>query len=170
MTLKCNQGHWKLYEWVKLNEYYHHAKFDIYYIYSQRKLQRKRFCHTQTLSWPNTDYYRLTFFKRVKEQCLTFRVLYDNGAVLQKGHQQTGGLGRAGCFQRQWRRLFGNACKNNRWPAQSISQQRSSKGWLLLCQRLVRVIFDPIRLGNLHHSNQTSSPKVASFCRVDKRK
>ena len=39
-----------------------------------------------------------------------------------------------------------------------------------LCQHLVRAIFDQIRLGNLHHSNQTSSPKVASFCRVDKRK
>ena len=33
MTLK-NQGHWKWYEWVKLNMYYHHAKFDIYHIYS----------------------------------------------------------------------------------------------------------------------------------------
>ena len=32
--LKYNQGHWKQYEWVKLNKYYHHAKFDIYYVYS----------------------------------------------------------------------------------------------------------------------------------------
>ena len=31
-TLKYNQGHWKWYEWEKLNKYYCHAKFDIYYI------------------------------------------------------------------------------------------------------------------------------------------
>ena len=34
MTLKYKQGHWKWYEWVKFDEYYHHAKFDIYHIYS----------------------------------------------------------------------------------------------------------------------------------------
>ena len=34
VTLKYNQGHWKWYAWVKLNEYYHHAKFDIYHVYS----------------------------------------------------------------------------------------------------------------------------------------
>ena len=38
MTLKYNQGHWEWYEWVKLSEYYRHAKFDvIYHIYSVRK-------------------------------------------------------------------------------------------------------------------------------------
>ena len=31
MTLKYNHGHWNWYEWVKLNEYYHHAKLDIYH-------------------------------------------------------------------------------------------------------------------------------------------
>ena len=34
VTLKYNQGHCKWYELVKLNEYYHRAKFDIYHIYS----------------------------------------------------------------------------------------------------------------------------------------
>ena len=34
MTLKYNQGHWKWYEWVQLNEFYHDADFDIYHIYS----------------------------------------------------------------------------------------------------------------------------------------
>ena len=33
VTLKYGQGHWKWYEQVKLNEEYHHAKFDIYYIH-----------------------------------------------------------------------------------------------------------------------------------------
>ena len=33
MTLKYNQGHWKWYKWIKLNEYYHHAEFEIYHIY-----------------------------------------------------------------------------------------------------------------------------------------
>ena len=35
--MKYNQGHWKWYEWVTLSEYYHHAKFDIYHIYSVRE-------------------------------------------------------------------------------------------------------------------------------------
>ena len=34
VTLKYNQGHRKWYEWVKLNKYYHHEKFDIYHVYS----------------------------------------------------------------------------------------------------------------------------------------
>ena len=35
VTLKYNQGHWKWQGWVKLNEYYHHAKsFYVYHIYS----------------------------------------------------------------------------------------------------------------------------------------
>ena len=34
VTLKYNQGHWKWHEWVKLSEYYHQAKSDIYDIYS----------------------------------------------------------------------------------------------------------------------------------------
>ena len=32
VTLNYNQGHRKWYECVKLNEHYHHAKFDIYNI------------------------------------------------------------------------------------------------------------------------------------------
>ena len=42
--------HWKWYEWAKLNEYYHHAMFDSYHIYSVWK--NWSFCHIQTLSWP----------------------------------------------------------------------------------------------------------------------
>ena len=34
VTLKHNQGHWKWYEWIKLNEYNHHARFDVYHIYN----------------------------------------------------------------------------------------------------------------------------------------
>ena len=34
VTLKYNKGHPKWYEWVKLNEYFYHAKIDIYHIYS----------------------------------------------------------------------------------------------------------------------------------------
>ena len=28
------------YEWVKVNEHYHHAKFNIYYIYSVQEIQK----------------------------------------------------------------------------------------------------------------------------------
>ena len=37
MTLKYNEGHKKWYEWVKLNQYYHHAKFDNYHTYTVRE-------------------------------------------------------------------------------------------------------------------------------------
>ena len=37
VTLKCNQDHRKWYEWVKLNENYYHAQFDIYHGYSVRE-------------------------------------------------------------------------------------------------------------------------------------
>ena len=61
MTLKYNQGHWKWYEWVKRNEYYHHAKFDIYYIiYSVRENRNVKIStHTDTrpAGRPNTDHY-----------------------------------------------------------------------------------------------------------------
>ena len=40
VTLQYNQGHWNQYEWLKLDEQYHHAKLDLYYIYSVRKQQR----------------------------------------------------------------------------------------------------------------------------------
>ena len=36
MTFKYDQGHWKWHEQVKLNEYYHRAKFNIYRIHSIR--------------------------------------------------------------------------------------------------------------------------------------
>ena len=34
VTFKYSQGHWKWYEQVKLNEWYHHATVDIYHIHS----------------------------------------------------------------------------------------------------------------------------------------
>ena len=34
VPLKYGQGHWKWYEQLQLNKEYHHAKFDIYHIYS----------------------------------------------------------------------------------------------------------------------------------------
>ena len=37
VMLKYNQGNWKWYEWVKLNEHYRHTKFDIYHVYCVRK-------------------------------------------------------------------------------------------------------------------------------------
>ena len=37
IKMKYNQGHWKRCEWIKLNEYNHRAKFDIYHIYSVPK-------------------------------------------------------------------------------------------------------------------------------------
>ena len=37
VTLKYGQGHRKWYEQVKLNEYYHQAKFDIQHIYDVRE-------------------------------------------------------------------------------------------------------------------------------------
>ena len=43
----------KRYEWVKLNEQYHHARFDIYHIYSVTENHNvKSFCHIQTIGWP----------------------------------------------------------------------------------------------------------------------
>ena len=55
VTLKYNQDHWKWYEWVKLSEYYHRTKSDIYHIYSVQENYVKSFCHIWTISQPNTD-------------------------------------------------------------------------------------------------------------------
>ena len=59
MTLEYNLGHRKLYEWVKLNEYYHHAKFDIFHIYSVRENCNIKVFDTYThlADQPNTDHY-----------------------------------------------------------------------------------------------------------------
>ena len=37
MTLKYGQGHFKLYEQVKVNEMYYHAQIYIYHIYGVRE-------------------------------------------------------------------------------------------------------------------------------------
>ena len=61
MTWTYYQSHWKWYKWVKLNEYYHHAKSDSYHIYNvQENSNIKVFAmyrHTQPVNRPNTDHY-----------------------------------------------------------------------------------------------------------------
>ena len=59
MTLKYNQGHWKWYGCVELKEYYHHAKFDIYHLYSKKIAMLKFLPHVDNrkASQPNTDHY-----------------------------------------------------------------------------------------------------------------
>ena len=63
MTLKYNQGDWKWYEWDKLNEYYPHAKFDIYHVYTvqENRSFQVSAMYGHTASLPNTDHYTLTF-------------------------------------------------------------------------------------------------------------
>ena len=68
--MKYSQGHWKWYDWIKLNEFYHHEKFDTDRIYSvQESRNSKVFPHTlgQSAGLPNTDHYILTFFMWVKK-------------------------------------------------------------------------------------------------------
>ena len=63
VTLKYNQGHRKWYEWVTLNEYYHHAKLDMYRIYSVRENRTVKvfatYGHTagRPAGQPNFDHY-----------------------------------------------------------------------------------------------------------------
>ena len=67
VTLTYNQGQWKWQEWVKLNEYYHHAQFDIYRIYSvQENSNAKGFTHMDTQLALHQSFHRQTFFMRVK--------------------------------------------------------------------------------------------------------
>ena len=54
VTFKCNQGYWKKYEWVQVNKYYHHAKFEIYQSYNVRENHTVYgffvfFCHMQKI-------------------------------------------------------------------------------------------------------------------------
>ena len=54
MTLKYSQGQGKWYVEVKLNEYYHHQKFDIYHILSVQENHNIKVFATygQWASWP----------------------------------------------------------------------------------------------------------------------
>ena len=52
VTLKYGPGHWKWYEQVKLNEQYHHAKFDIHHIYGV--IQMLKFLTSQD-TWPTKN-------------------------------------------------------------------------------------------------------------------
>ena len=65
MTLKSSQGHWKWYEWVKLNEYYHHAKFELIILVLPEKTATLKFL-LHTANWPagqpNTDHYIDSYF------------------------------------------------------------------------------------------------------------
>ena len=71
VILKYNLGHWKWYEWVKLNKYYCHIKFDIYYTYSVRENCNVTVFATYGLSGGRSAKpgwsYRLTFFMWVNE-------------------------------------------------------------------------------------------------------
>ena len=59
VTLKSNHGHWKWYEWVKLNECYHHAEFDIHHIYIVRENHNIKVFATygHLAGQPNTNHY-----------------------------------------------------------------------------------------------------------------
>ena len=54
VTLKYNQGFWKWYEWIKLDEYCHHVKFDIHHIYSLHENHNLKVFATyrQSAGWP----------------------------------------------------------------------------------------------------------------------
>ena len=67
VALKYNQGHWKLYEWAKINEYYHHKKFDDNHIYSVRENRNVKVFATygHSAGRPNAD---LNFFMWVKNR------------------------------------------------------------------------------------------------------
>ena len=75
VTLKYNQGHWKWYEWIKLSKYYHHAKFDSYYVYSVRENRNVKVFATygHLVGWPvlagrpYADHYTLTFSMWIKK-------------------------------------------------------------------------------------------------------
>ena len=62
----------KVYERVKLNEYYHHEKFDIYHIYGIWENRNFKVFGTYEHSayWPNTDHCILTFFMCVKNELI----------------------------------------------------------------------------------------------------
>ena len=66
--LIIQSGHWKWYEWVKLNENYHYAKLDLHCIYSVRENHNVKVfaTHRQSASRPDTDRYMDTFFMWVK--------------------------------------------------------------------------------------------------------
>ena len=50
VTLKYDQGCWKWYEQVKLNEQYHHAKFDIDHIHYVRENPNVKVFNTPRLT------------------------------------------------------------------------------------------------------------------------
>ena len=52
MTLKCGFDHWKWYEQAELNEWYHHAKFNIYLIHGVQENRNDKVFSTGTLSQP----------------------------------------------------------------------------------------------------------------------
>ena len=61
MTLKYNHSNWKWYECVKLNEYYHQAKFDIYHADSDQENRNVKvfITYRQTVRQLNADHYIL---------------------------------------------------------------------------------------------------------------
>ena len=70
VTLKYNKDRWKWCEWVKFSDYYHHAKFDIYYVNSVQENHTVKVFTTygQAAGWPETDHHRLIFSCESKKQ------------------------------------------------------------------------------------------------------
>ena len=94
-TLKYNQGQWKWYEWVKLNEYYHYAKFVLYHIYSVRENRNINIfaTHGYSAGRPNTDHYinphfftcqKFAFQQKEKGEDIIRRPSLQNSTALKK--------------------------------------------------------------------------------------
>ena len=91
MTLKYNQGHWKWYVWVKLSEYYHHAKFDICHIYGDWENRNIKFLpHTDTglASQPNTDHHTDSHFSVKSKAVSNFDSDSETPVTLKQGQCQ----------------------------------------------------------------------------------
>ena len=86
VSVKYNQGHWKWYEWIKLNEYYHQAKFDIYHIYGVWDNQNVKVFATYGRSavrlagQPDTDHYTDSRFSNKSKSalCMSPIIIYSS--------------------------------------------------------------------------------------------
>ena len=92
MTLKCNQGHWKWYEWVQLNEHYHHTKFDIYLIYTVQENRNVKVSTIYRLSacLPDIDHHIKSHFScelKKKKYIYTYKSPYPNEVTTPRREQ-----------------------------------------------------------------------------------
>ena len=108
VTLRYIQGQRKWHKWVKLNEYYHHTKYDNYHIHSVREIATLKFCNIRTLGPPAWHWplHRLTFFTRVKNG-------NNNGTRLRYG--QKVGLQIGNSAQKGGKTLARMYFKGKRW-------------------------------------------------------